>query len=176
MEQHLDSLNLIKEKLSLNFNEDKTTQAKKRKNDNSIITITSSKQTHNEVDVKLNEPIISKNKNKNKNKKKKNKKNLKVNQVITAKPTFNLPLIKQDDSSLIIKEKLKLELEQEQLEKQLMEQQKLQQIQIEQLQKQIDEFEAESDTKLTVLESVLNQNDLSQVLNNLSETLVNNKE
>lgn len=174
MEQHLDSLNLIKEKLSLNFNEDKTTQAKKRKNDNSIITTTSSKQTHNEVDVKLNEPIISK--NKNKNKKKKNKKNLKVNQVIIAKPTFNLPLIKQDDSSLIIKEKLKLELEQEQLEKQLMEQQKLQQIQIEQLQKQIDEFEAESDTKLTVLESVLNQNDLSQVLNNLSETSVNNKE
>jgi len=89
---------------------------------------------------------------------------------------------------LILKEKLKLEFEQEQLEKQLMEHQKLQQIQIEQLQKQIDEFveaaaaaSTSSVTKTTSREpvvesSVLNENDLNHVLNNLSETLVKTKQ
>ena len=84
-----------------------------------------------------------------------------------------------------------------------MEQQKLQQIQIEQLQKQIDEFvEAEAaaaaaaaaststssittatiaasattNNESSVESAVLNENDLNQVLNNLSETLVKTKQ
>ena len=130
-------------------------------------------------------------KRKEKNKKKKKKKLLQLQQQLQQDQEHTQPQIQRQEQVEAEIEEIgegsvnnasslkQLKLEQDQLEKQLIEQQKLQQMQIEQLQKQIDEFvEAETNASAknklasAMCPKSMNGNDLSLVLNDLSEALI----
>jgi len=133
LEIHLDSINSFKEKL-LNFTNEAKLVKQRINNEKSTNGGVEATAVTNGV-VAVTEPAESK--RKEKNKKKKKKKLLLAaaafQQQEAASAVASGPA--RDSGSL-----KQLKIEQDLLEKQLIEQQKLQQMQIEQLQRQIDEF------------------------------------